>query len=114
MSRGRFLKVRVSDTELMEVRVKAFDADMTVSDFLRFRLMNSRLRRTAAEKERLRQLARIGSNINQVARWANIHKAAGPTLEILLWLNRLTLAVTDMARHDGNDGENEGGTTHAD
>ncbi|MDR1611597.1 MAG: MobC family plasmid mobilization relaxosome protein [Planctomycetota bacterium] len=108
MSRGRFLKVRVSDAELMEVRAKAFDADMTVSDFLRFRLMNSSLRRNAADKERLRQLARIGSNINQIARWANTHKAAGPTLEVLLRLNRLTLEVMSIA-HGGNDGQREGG-----
>jgi hypothetical protein len=89
MSRGRFLKVRVSDAELLEVRAKAFAADMTVSDFMRFRVMNYRLRQTGAEKDRLRQLARIGSNINQLARWANTHKAAGPTLEVIVWLNRL-------------------------
>ena len=106
MSRGRFLKVRVSDNELMEVRAKAFDADMTVSDFLRFRLMNSRLRQTGADKERLRQLARIGSNINQIARWANTHKAAGPALEVVLWLNRLTSAVMDMVQDETHEGGN--------
>ena len=58
----------------------------------------------------MRQLARIGSNVNQIARWANTHKAAGPTLEVILWLNRLALAVTDIAQGDGNDG----GDGHAD
>ena len=106
MSRGRFLKVRVSDNELMEIRALAFNAEMTVSDFMRFRMMNYRLRQTRADKERLRQLARIGSNINQIARWANTHKAAGPTLEILLWLNRLTLMVSDMVQSNGNEGGN--------
>jgi len=110
MSRGRFLKVRVSDAELLEVRAKAFNAEMTVSDFLRFRVMDFRLRQTGADKERLRQLARIGSNINQLARWANTHKAAGPTLEVLLWLNRLADMIADMAQGEGNDG----GCGHAD
>ena len=108
MSRGRFLKVRVSDAELLEVRAKAFHAEMTVSDFLRFRVMNFRVRQTSADRERLRQLARIGSNINQLARWANTHKAAGPTLEVLLWLNRLTIEVMNIV-HSGGDGQGEGG-----
>ena len=102
MSRGRFLKVCVSDNELMEIRALAFNAEMTVSDFMRFRMMNYRLRQTRADKERLRQLARIGSNINQIARWANTHKAAGPTLEVLLWLNRLTIEVMNVLDAGGN------------
>ena len=102
MSRGRFLKVRVSDDELANIRASAFGAEMTVSDFLRFRVMNYRLRQTSADKERLRQLARIGSNVNQLARWANTHKAAGPTLEVLLWLNRLTIEVMNVLDAGGN------------
>ena len=107
MSRGRFLKVRVSDAELLEIRAKAFYAEMTVSDFMRFRTLNHRLRQTNGEKERLRQLARIGSNINQLARWANTHKTAGSTLEVILWLNRLTGEVADIA-HDGEKDEGSG------
>ncbi len=30
----------------------------------------------AAERERTRQVARIGNNLNQLARWANTHKTA--------------------------------------
>ena len=87
MSRGRFLKVRVSDAELADIRRKAVEADMTVSDLMRFRLCNQRLRQTAADKERLRQLARIGSNINQLARWANTFKNRAEVVQVLaaLW-----------------------------
>ncbi|MDR1611700.1 MAG: plasmid mobilization relaxosome protein MobC [Planctomycetota bacterium] len=110
MSRGRFLKVRVSDAELADIRAKAIEADMAVSDFMRFRMMNFRLRQTGADRERLRQLARIGSNINQITRWANTHKAAAPALEALLWLNRLTIKAANIAQGDGD----EGGGDHAD
>jgi hypothetical protein len=110
MSRGRFLKVRVSDGEMLEVRAKAFHAEMTVSDFLRFRAMDYRLRRTNADKERLRQLSRIGSNVNQLARWANTHKAAGPALEVVLWLDRIAHDIAEMAKAD----ENNEGNGHAD
>ena len=113
MSRGRFLKVRVSDAELADIRARALEADMTVSDFMRFRMMNFRLRQTSADRERLRHLARIGSNVNQLARWANTHKAASPALEALLWLNRLTREVSDIA-HGGDDGQQKGGGGDAD
>lgn len=103
MSRGRFLKLRVSDAELADIRAKALEAGMTVSDFMRFRVMNFRLRRTGADRERLRQLARIGSNVNQLVRWANTHKAAGPALEVVLWLNRLTIEVMTVANAGGDD-----------
>jgi hypothetical protein len=97
MSRGRFLKVRVSDGELADIRARAFEAEMTVSDFMRLRMMNYRLRQTPADKERLRHLARIGSNVNQLARWANSRKAAAPALEVALWLSRLVDGVNDVA-----------------
>jgi hypothetical protein len=97
MSRGRFIKVRVSDNELADIRARAMETGMTVSDFMRFRMMNYRLRQTSADKERLRHLARIGSNINQLARWANSRKAAAPALEVALWLSRLVDGVNRVA-----------------
>ena len=34
------------------------------------------------ERERTRQVSRIGNNLNQIARWANIHKGAAEAVEI--------------------------------
>ena len=92
-TRGRVVKVRVTEPELADFRARAAEADMTVSDLVRFRLCNFRLRQTAADHERVRQLARIGSNLNQLARWANTHKSAAHTVKVVLWLNRLLLVA---------------------
>ena len=35
------------------------------------------------ERERTRELARLGNNLNQIARWANTHKGAPEKLAVL-------------------------------
>lgn len=110
MSRGRVIKVRVTDAELADFRTRANDAGMTVSDLIRFRLTGYRVRQTSADKTRLRELSRIGSNVNQLARWANSRKAAAPALEVVLWLGRLVDAINIVAGDDTTGEE----TGHAD
>jgi hypothetical protein len=46
------------------------------------------------EKERLRQLTRIGVNLNQLARWANTHKRAVEAVEILTALASLEREIS--------------------
>ena len=36
------------------------------------------------ERERTRELARIGANLNQIARWANTFKANAETVEMVI------------------------------
>jgi hypothetical protein len=38
------------------------------------------------EKERLRHYARMGSNLNQLARWVNVHKNRAEALDVLIAL----------------------------
>ncbi len=37
----------------------------------------------AKERERTQQVARIGNNLNQIARWANTHKGAIEAVEVI-------------------------------
>ena len=37
----------------------------------------------AVERERTRQVARIGSNLNQIARWANTYASAAEAVALL-------------------------------
>lgn len=64
-----------------------------MTDFIRQRALDYRLRQTPLEKERVRQLARIGANLNQLARWANIHKSRAEALDVLATLVSLENAV---------------------
>ena len=38
------------------------------------------------ERERTQQVARIGNNLNQIARWANTHKGAVEAVEVIAHL----------------------------
>ena len=48
------------------------------------------------ERERTRELARIGSNLNQIARWANIHKENAEALEVAAHLVAIERALDTL------------------
>jgi len=56
---------------------------MTIGDFMRQLLGKRRVRKTRREREKLLHLARIGNNINQLARWANTYKSNADSVLIL-------------------------------
>ena len=96
MTRTRFIKIRVSEIELEEIKTKATEADLSISDLFRQLILNTRIRQNRSEKELIRQIARIGSNINQLARWANTRKNRPLALETVLWLNRIYNSVKQL------------------
>ncbi len=96
MTRTHFIKIRVSEIELEEIKIKAAEADLSISDLFRQLVLNTRLRQTRVDNELIRQIARIGSNLNQLARWANTHKNRPLTLETVLWLNRIYNSVKQL------------------
>ena len=49
------------------------------------------------ERERTRELARIGANLNQIARWANTFKANAEAVEIVAHLVAIERALTALA-----------------
>ena len=65
------------------IESKASAQGQTVTDFLRQRALDYRLRQSPLEKERIRQLARIGANMNQIARWANTYKKRAEAVEVI-------------------------------
>ncbi len=83
MKRDRVIRFRVSPEEKTAIEEKASARSQTLADFLRQRALNYRLRKNQDEKERVRQLARIGNNLNQIARWANTYKDRAEAMTIL-------------------------------
>ena len=83
MKRDRVVRFRVSPEEKTAIEEKASARSQTLTDFLRQRALNYRLRTSQDEKERVRQLARIGNNLNQIARWANTYKDRAEAMAIL-------------------------------
>ena len=95
-TRSAWIKMRVTQEEKETIAAKATAQGHTVTDFIRQRALDYRLRQTPLEKERVRQLARIGVNLNQLARWANVHKSRAEVLDVLIALATLERDLREM------------------
>ncbi len=62
-----------------------------------------RVRRTPEGKRRLRELARIGANLNQLARWANTCKRAAEAVEVLTALADSERRIAEFASCTSTD-----------
>lgn len=100
MSRNLIIKLRVSEHEHGTIAALAADAGMTISDFIRLRTMDFRLRKSAVDRDKIRQLARIGANMNQVARWVNLHKKRAETMEVILHLDAISEQLKKLAEDE--------------
>ena len=62
---------------------------MSPSELLRQAMARTRTwtaKARAEERERTRELARIGANLNQIARWANTYKGDAEAVQVLAHL----------------------------
>ena len=53
------------------------------------------------ERERVQQVARVGNNLNQIARWANTHRGAIEAVEVighLVAIRRALVALSPAER----------------
>jgi hypothetical protein len=95
-----WLKLRVSPEEKKTIAAKAEAQGQTMTDFLRQRALDYRLRQTPLEKERVRQLVRIGVNLNQLVRWANVHKRQAEALDVLIALASLEREALALSKRE--------------
>ena len=96
-ARSTAVVIRVHPEERDLLKLNAGIHGMSVSDYVRQTCLRLRLRRTPEEKRRLRELARIGSNLNQIARWANTYKESMEAVEVLSALTRLEEKIDAFA-----------------
>ena len=72
--RDVWVKIRASKAERAEWHAKARSARLTLSDLVRRsvgRVRTWTVAHAEVGRERTRELARIGANLNQIARWAS-------------------------------------------
>jgi len=98
VSAGRavWVKVRASEAERAEWHAKARSAGLTLSDLVRRSIGRVRtwtIAHAEVERERTRELARLGNNLNQIARWANNHKEAIEAVEVIAHLVSIDRAL---------------------
>ena len=96
--------VRASATEFAVWKAKAAAAGVPLSDLLRQAMARTRTwtaAATAVERERTRQVARIGNNLNQIARWANSQATPIDAVEIIAHLIIIQREIARQARFGG-------------
>jgi nitrogen-specific signal transduction histidine kinase len=91
--RERVIKVRVFDDQYLFLKAKAKAAGMTVSELLRDHGDQLTVVNRTDWRQRTFQLSKIGTNLNQLAHWANTHKSAIEAHQVVLALLRLERAM---------------------
>ena len=108
MGAGRevWVKIRASEAERAEWHTKARSVGLSLSDLVRRsvdRVRTWTVAHTELERERTRELARIGSNLNQIARWANTHKENAEALEVVAHLVAIERALDTLTVRGNRD-----------
>lgn len=92
---------RLTPAELAEWRGKAAAAGCSLSDLIRQAMRRTRTWTAPARDEvrsRTVELARIGANVNQIARWCNTHKEGAAAVEVLLYLAAIERELVSLRR----------------
>ena len=99
--RTAVVRARVTPAEHADWQAKAAAAGVSPSRLLRQAMARTRTWTAAAaqvERERTRQVARIGNNLNQIARWANTQATPIDAIEIIVHLIAIEREITRLAR----------------
>ena len=95
-----WVKIRASEAERAEWHAKARSAGLTLSDLVRRSVGRARTWTVAhaeVERERTRELARIGNNLNQIARWANTFASTAEAVEVVAHLVAIERTLAALA-----------------
>ena len=96
-----FAAARVSPAERADWLAKAEAAGVPLSDLLRQAMARTRTWTAPAvsvERERTVQIACIGNNLNQLARWANTYAERAEAVDVIAHLVAIEQAVAELAR----------------
>ena len=103
-----WVKIRSSEAERAEWHAKARSAGLTLSDLVRRSIGRVRpwsVAHADVERERTQQVARIGNNLNQIARWANTHKGAVEAVEVIAHLIAIKRALSALSPPESTDAD---------
>lgn len=96
VQRTNTISIRLTDEEKLDWELKAHAAGLTISQLAReamnrVKVMNVSDR--AIQIERTRQIAKIGNNLNQIARWANTYTNTVEAVEVVTYLIAIEKAL---------------------
>ena len=99
---------RVTPAEHAAWQEKAAAAGVSPSALLRRAMARTRTWTASAravERDRTRQIARIGNNLNQLARWANTHASTAEAVSVIAHLVSFERSLLRVARIDEDGGD---------
>ena len=105
-TRPAIAHARVSAAELAAWQAKAAAAGVSLSELLRQAMARTQTWTAPArevQRERTRQIARIGSNLNQIARWAHTHLDDLAAVEVLAHLVAIEREVVALRVRGAGD-----------
>lgn len=91
----RQINIRLSDDHYLELRAKAQAAGMSMSELLRDHAEKIAVVNRTDWRLRTYQLGRIGTNLNQIAHWANTYKTTTEAHHVVVALLRLERLIRD-------------------
>ena len=112
VNKTNHIGIRATDSEKLDWELKAHSEDLKVSQLARHLLNNysnkhgsksrSASNKVGSVRSRSRiefnlQVARIGNNLNQIARWANTYKGAAEATQIIASLARIESALLELS-----------------
>ena len=90
------IRIRLHAEEKELLRFNAGIQGLTIADYIRQNNLGFRLRQSPMAKARLRELARIGVNLNQIAKWANTYKRSAEAVEVITALASLERRIDEF------------------
>ena len=100
VQRTKPIAVRLTAEEKLDWDLKAHAAGLSISELVRQamnRVRISHIGDRAVQIERTRQIAKIGNNLNQIARWVNRYKTTADTVEVVTHLVAIEQALLDLS-----------------
>ena len=105
VQRTKPIAVRLTDEEKLDWDLKAHAAGLSISELVRQamnRVRISHIGDRAVQIERTRQIAKIGNNLNQIARWVNRYKTTADTVEVVTHLVAIEQALLALNSIEGD------------
>jgi len=105
-TRDKWVNIKVTEQERTNWKAFAESQGYTVADLFRLLIANAaaqpsklhkkqRRKTRKADPELLRELAKIGNNLNQIAKWANTYKSEADAVQVVQALIAIERALPE-------------------
>ncbi|EAZ88054.1 hypothetical protein CY0110_01015 [Crocosphaera chwakensis CCY0110] len=94
------LTIRVTPSERLAWQEKAALSGLTLSNLIRQAMSKTRtwtVSNSSLVQEQTRQIARIGNNLNQIAKWANTYKQTAEAIEVIQALRLIQETLNQLS-----------------